>query len=268
MPREGAHHAGTPVHHIELVRCLSLGSSVQEEVAHRESFNASSSPYRCGSFGALHFTFSMLRPSHPLPQQKSRPIVLRFRLRVLHPRSLKPHCVRNRNQPTVATRHEHGGLKPHALISTQLNSTQLHSTQLNSTHGHTARAHERSASRVPRTQWITDSHVQVRCFAVGSRARPFESSCPPESSLVPAWLLAVRARVRWLCSSPASHDNGNGGCFSEGLVERVFLFLSAYCRCRVHFPMRGFSFQSRVWSTSWLLSSWRRTRESHEPSSS
>ena len=249
--------AGTPVHHIELVRCLSLGTSMPQEVAHRESSNASSSPYRCASFGALHFTFNMLRPSHPLPQQPSRPLVLRFRLRVLHQRSLKPHCVRNRNPPGMSRQG-----------TNMVGSSHTHSTQ-SPIHSHTAQAHERSASCVPRTQWITDSPVQVRRFAVGSRARPFGSPCPPESSLLLAWLLAVRARVRWLCSSPSSHDNGNGGWFSEGLVERVFfLFLSAYCRCRVHFPMRGFSFQSRVWSTSWLLSSWRRTSESHEPSSS
>ena len=29
-------------------------------------------------------------------------------------------------------------------------------------------------------------------------------------------------------SSPASHENRNGGSFSEGLVERVFLFLSTF----------------------------------------
>ena len=37
---EGARHANTPVHHIELVRCLSFGSRLPEEVARRESSNA------------------------------------------------------------------------------------------------------------------------------------------------------------------------------------------------------------------------------------
>ena len=35
------------------------------------------------------------------------------------------------------------------------------------------------------------------CFKVGARARPFRGPCPPVSSLVLAWLLALRARVPW-----------------------------------------------------------------------
>ena len=138
---EGARLANTSVHHIELVCCLRLGSSVPEEVARRESSNASSYPGRCVSFGTLHITFHTLRshcrlledlvhrPTH-CPSSR-RPLILRYRLRILHLRSLKPYCVRNRNQPGLSARTRWA----------QATRTQLNHSSIDTQQKHTGEAH-------------------------------------------------------------------------------------------------------------------------------
>ena len=103
---EGARHAITPVHHIELVRCLRLGSSVPEArvASHpmrRVLLTAAPPSALCtlrSTRSAVTASCSKISCTVPPTPSSRRPLVNRFRLRILHLRSLKPYCVRNRNQ--------------------------------------------------------------------------------------------------------------------------------------------------------------------------
>ena len=150
MPDGHARLANTLVHHIELVPCLRLGSNVLEEVARRESSNASSSPNRRASFGTLHITSQSLpaerrsrAPSHPLPKQPSATC----------PALSSAGPAPAQSQNVLRAESKQTGA---AGTNTVAEATR---TQLNHSFIHTAQAHERSVLRVPRTHWMTDSRV-------------------------------------------------------------------------------------------------------------
>ena len=53
--------------------------------------------------------------------------------------------------------------------------------------------------------------------------------------------------------------------FSSLFAVAIVFVVAIFHRILLYWRYIVYSFQSHVWSTSWLLSSWKRTSESHEP---